>query len=157
MRITKNDIGILQEAYNRMLIEQITDDWFKQGAFETYKKPAIEKYEVAQSDGVLKTLEGSQQYKAGFYILTGPKGEKYSMPPEKFNELKDDLGNGQCSPKKIIKYAKLADSNGIVKTSWGEDLNYSAGEDYIVRHGPGDYGVVKKDIFANTYKLPDAQ
>ena len=155
MRITKRDINILEESYNRIIIEQITEDWFNQGSFETFKVPAIERYEVAQSDGTLKTLEGSQQYKAGFYILTGPKGEQYSMPPEKFKELKDDLGDGQCSPKKIVKYAKLADSNGIVKTSWGEDLNYSASEDYIVRHSPGDYGVIKKDIFATTYKLPN--
>jgi hypothetical protein len=41
----------------------------------------------------------------------------------------------------------------VVKASWG-DLNYKAGEDYIVRHGAGDYGVVKKDIFAQTYELP---
>ena len=25
------------------------------------------------------------------------------------------------------------------------------GNDYIVRHGPGNYGVVKRDIFAKTY------
>jgi hypothetical protein len=157
MRISRVDIDMLGESYRRVIIEQITEDWFTQGAFETYKVPATETYEVAQADGALKTLEGQQNYKAGFYILTGPKGEKYSMPPEKFNEFKDDLGNGKCSPKKIVKYAKLADSNGIVKTSWGEDLNYSAGEDYIIRHGAGDYGVVKKDIFATTYKLPNKQ
>jgi hypothetical protein len=30
-------------------------------------------------------------------------------------------------------------------------LNYTAGNDYIVRHGTNDYGVVKRDIFAKTY------
>lgn len=145
------DQELLEEAYKRILIEQITDQWFKEGSFETYKKPAVEHYEVASEDGTLQTLEGPQHYKAGFYILTGPKGEKYSMPFEKFKELKDDLGEGKCSPKKIMKIAKLADSNGVVKTSWGADLEFKAGEDYIVKHGPGDYGVVKKDIFEKTY------
>lgn len=161
MRISRGDIDMLCESYRQIIVEQITEDWFKQGAFKTYKVPAIETYEIAQEDGALKTLENKKQqkqnYKAGFYILTGPEGEKYSMPREEFHELKDDLGNGKCSPKKIVKYAKLADSDGIVKTSWGEDLNYSAGEDYIVRHGAGNYGVVKKDIFAKTYKLPNKQ
>jgi hypothetical protein len=147
---TKDQI-LLEEAYQKILIEQITDEWFQQGSFQTYKKPSIEQYEVAKEDGTVTTLEGPQQYKAGFYILTGPKGEKYSMPPEKFNELKDDLGEGKCSPKKIMKIAKIADSNGSVKTSWGATLEYKAGEDYIVKHGPGDYGVVKKDIFETTY------
>lgn len=129
----------------------ITEDWFAQGAFKTYKQPRPEQYEIAQEDGTIQTLEGLVNYKRGFYILTGPKGEQYPIPPEKFRELKDDAGNGICYPKKIIKLAKLADHDGSVATSWGETLNYTAGEDYIVRHGPGDYGVVKRDIFAKTY------
>ena len=50
-----------------------------------------------------------------------------------------------------MKMAKLADHDGTVKTSWGETLHYTKGNDYIVRHGPGDYGVVKADIFKQTY------
>lgn len=38
----------------------------------------------------------------------------------------------------------------IKYTSWG-NLQYKAGEDFIVRHGLNDYGVVKKDIFTQTY------
>lgn len=132
--------------------DNINDDWFKDG-FRTFKKPAREKYEIAQEDGTIQTLEGPVNYKKGYYILTGPKGEQYPIPPEKFNELKDDLGNGVCSPKKITKTAKLADHDGVVKTSWGEDLNYTANNDYIVRHGAGDYGVVKADIFKQTYNI----
>lgn len=136
------------------LFEDINDRWFKQGGFQTYKKPAQEKYEIADQDGQIQTLEGPVKYKKGYYILTGPKGEQYPMPPEKFAEFKDDLGNGVCTPKKIMKIAKLADHDGSVKTSWGETLNYTRGNDYIVRHGSGDYGVVKADIFKQTYAQP---
>lgn len=135
----------------QQLVESISDDWFKTGSFKTFKKPAREPYEIAQQDGVLQTLEGPVNYKAGFYIMTGPKGEKYPITPERFNDLKDDNGDGTASPKKIVKLAKVADHSGTVNTSWGEPLNYSPGEDIIVKHGPGDYGVVKKDIFAKTY------
>ena len=128
----------------------ITDAWFRDD-FQTYKKPNPEKYEIAQQDGTIQTLEGPVNYRAGYYILTGPKGEKYPIPPEKFRELKDDAGNGVCYPKKIIKVAKLADHDGSVQTSWGAKLDYTTGNDYIVKHGPGDYGVVKKDIFDITY------
>jgi hypothetical protein len=129
----------------------IDDSWFREGSFQTYKRPNPERYEVAEKDGVIQTLEGPVNYKAGYYILTGPKSEQYPIPPEKFHELKDDAGNGICYPKKIVKVAKLADHNGSVATSWGEVLNYTAGNDYIVRHGPNDYGVVKKEIFEKTY------
>lgn len=129
---------------------KLNDAWFKDG-FETYKKPAKEKYEIASKPGTIETLEGPVKYDAGFYIMTGPKGEQYPITPERFKDLKDDLGNGVCTPKKIMKMAKLADHDGTVKTSWGETLHYTKGNDYIVRHGPGDYGVVKVDIFKQTY------
>jgi hypothetical protein len=57
-----------------------------------------------------------------------------------------------CTPNKIIKWAKLADRSGSVDTSWGEKLHYNTDEDVIVRHGENDYGVVKRDIFAQTYE-----
>lgn len=142
----RNFINIV-EGSNR-----ITDDWFKSGSFKCYKRPAKEKYRIADEPGTIQTLEGPVKYPKGFYILTGPKGEEYPMSPEKFNELKDDLGNGLCSPKKIIKIAKVADHSGSVDTSWGEQLNYDPNEDVIVRHGENDYGVVKKDIFTQTYE-----
>ena len=134
------------------IVEGISDAWFKTDSFQTYKRPAKEKYEIATEPGTIDTLEGPVKYPAGYYIITGPKGEQYPITPEKFKELKDDLGNGVCTPKKIIKVAKLADHSGTVDTSWGEKLHYKTGEDVIVRHGPNDYGVVKKDIFNQTYE-----
>jgi hypothetical protein len=129
----------------------INDGWFNSPeTFQTYKKPATEKYAVAQRDGTVETLEGPVRYVAGAYIMTGPKGEQYPISAEKFTALKDDNGDGTCSPKKIMKQARLADHDGVIHTSWG-DLAYTAGNDYIVRHGPGDFGAVKKDIFATTY------
>jgi hypothetical protein len=143
---------MIREFINIVEGIRITDDWFKDGGFKTYKRPAKERYEIATEPGTINTLEGPVKYPAGYYIMTGPKGEKYPITPEKFAELKDDLGDGVCTPKKIIKFAKLADHSGSVDTSWGEKLYYNTGEDVIVRHGTNDYGVVKKDIFAQTYE-----
>ena len=134
----------------QQLLESVSEDWFADG-FKTFKKANPVKYQVAGKDGTLQTLEGPVNYQAGYYIMTGPKGEQYPITPEKFATLYDDNGNGTGTPKKIVKVAKLADHDGVVNTSWGEPLNYTAGNDFIVRHGPGDYGVVKKDIFAQTY------
>lgn len=134
-----------------IIAESITDDWFNTGSFETFKLPAREKFAVADSDGAIETLEGPVRYRAGAYIMTGPKGEQYPITPETFGKLKDDNGDGTASPKKIIKLAKLADHSGTVNTSWGDPLHYTPGNDYIVKHGPNDYGVVKTDIFTQTY------
>jgi hypothetical protein len=144
MKTLREYIDLISES------TKVDDEWFKDGAFKTFKKPAKEKYEIAEEPGTVDTLEGPVRYEAGHYIMTGPKGEKYPITPEKFNNLKDDQGNGIATPKKIPKIAKLADHDGALRTSWG-DLNYTKGNDYIVRHGEGDYGAVKKDIFQQTY------
>jgi hypothetical protein len=143
---------MMREFINIVEGASINDAWFKDGSFKTYKRPAKEKYEVASEAGTIDTLEGPVKYPAGFYIMTGPKGEQYPISPEKFKELKDDQGDGVCTPKKIVKLAKLADHSGTVDTSWGEKLHYNPDEDVIVRHGENDYGVVKRDIFAQTYE-----
>jgi PGDYG protein len=129
----------------------IDDDWFKHGSFNVYKKANPVHYERATSDGSVETLEGPVRYETGHYIMTGPKGEQYPISPEKFNHLYDDNEDGTATPKKIHKHAKLADHDGVLHTSWG-DLAYSKGNDFIVRHGSGDYGAVKKDIFNQTYE-----
>ena len=144
MKTLREYIDLISES------TKVDDEWFKDGAFKTFKKPAEEKYEIAKEPGTVDTLEGPVRYEAGHYIMTGPKGEKYPISPEKFASLKDDQGDGIATPKKIPKIAKLADHDGVLRTSWG-DLNYTKGNDYIVRHGEGDYGAVKTDIFQQTY------
>ncbi len=139
--------------YINLIEGKIDDSWFKEGAFKTFKLAKPIHYDTATDSGTVDTLEGPVKYEAGHKIITGPKGEKYPVTPEKFAEYYDDNGDGTATPKKIFKVAKLADHDGVVKASWG-NLEYTRGNDYIVRHGPGDYGVVKTDIFAKTYHLP---
>jgi hypothetical protein len=129
---------------------QINDDWFKQGAFQTFKKANPIQYSIPNKEGTVETLEGPIRHSAQARIITGPKGEQYPVEPQKFTELYDDNGDGTATPKKIMKYTKLADHAGVLHTSWG-DLQYNPNEDYIVRHGNNDYGAVKKDIFHKTY------
>ena len=133
-----------------MISEKVDDAWFEQGAFKTFKKPNPIHYETAEDSGTIDTLEGPVKYQAGHKIITGPKGEKYPVTPESFHDKYDVDDENTATPKKIIKYAKLADHDGVLHTSWG-DLEYTKGNDYIVRHGEGDYGAVKKDIFQQTY------
>lgn len=132
-----------------LIKESIDDSWFKDG-FKTFKKSNPISYKTAINSGTIDTLEGPVNYVAGHKIMTGPKGEQYPISPEKFKSLYDDNGDGTATPKKIIKIAKLADHDGTLYTNWG-DLKYTKGNDYIVRHGPNDYGAVKSDIFKQTY------
>jgi hypothetical protein len=147
---------ILSEMFTVPPLEEATrinDDWFKSGAFKTWKNPTPVHYELAASPGTVETLEGPMRYAAGHYIMTGPKGERYPITAEKFEQLYDDNGSGTATPKRVEKTAKVADHDGVLHTNWG-DLSYTTGNDYIVKHGPNDYGAVKADILAKTYHLP---
>ena len=118
--------------YINLIEGRINDSWFKDGSFKTFKKPIPVPYKIADTDGITDTLEGPVEHKAGH--------DKY-----------DDNNDGTGTPKGgVVKLAKLADHDGVIKASWG-DLEYTSGNDVIVRHGEGDYGVVKLDIFQQTY------
>ena len=135
---------------------RVDDQWFDDHSFMTFKRPVAIHYETATDSGTIDTLEGPVKYAPGHKIITGPKGERYPVTPVKFAAYYDDEGDGTATPKPIIKRAKLADHDGVLHTSWG-DLEYRQGQDYIVRHGAGDYGAVKKDIFHQTYDTSKLQ
>lgn len=119
-RVDKN-IGTV---HPHIMETSINEAFFVEGAKVAWKKGVEERYEIAKTDGVLQTREGPRKYKSGYYILTGPEGEQYSMPPTTFRKLKDDQGGSKAVPKKIPKLVKLAERDGRVHTSWGEVLEF---------------------------------
>jgi len=138
--------------YINLIEGKIDNNWFKDDSFKTFKKPIPVPYKIADSDGITNTLEGPVKHKAGHYIMgPGPKKEFWPLDPDNFHDKYNDNNDGTGAPKGgVVKLAKLADHDGVVKASWG-DLEYTKGNDVIVRHGEGDYGVVKLDIFQQTY------
>jgi hypothetical protein len=140
--------------YINLIEGKIDDSWFKDGGFNTFKLAKPIHYDTATDSGTVDTLEGPVRYEAGHKIITGPKGEKYPVSPESFEDKYDIDDEHTATPKKIVKYAKLADHDGVLQTSWG-NLEYTKGNDVIVRHGDGDYGAVKLDIFQQTYNTKE--
>jgi len=135
--------------------DKVNDDWFETGSFIAAKIPnKIEPFRILTEPEIIHSREGDLKGEPGDYVITGPEGEEYLNDPETFHKLKTDNGDGTASPKAIPKQVKLADHDGVLHTSWG-NLEYTKGNDYIVRHGTGDYGAVKKDIFAKTYQKVD--
>lgn len=130
------------------------EHWFKHGSFLAHKKGVPVRFVRNEGEGVLETLEGPVKYVAGSVTIfpNGAKDKPYPVSESKFKQLyEEDSKNGTAIPKKITKQVKLADRDGTVYTKWG-DLAYNSGKHYIVRHGEGDYGVVEKRIFKETYE-----
>ncbi len=55
---------MIREFINIVEGLRVTDDWFKDGGFKTYKRPAKERYEIADEPGTIDTLEGPVKYPA---------------------------------------------------------------------------------------------
>ena len=140
--------------------DSVNDDWFKHGSFIAAKIPnKIEAFRILKEPEIIHSREGDLKGEPGDYVISGPEDKdtgrsEYLNKPEVFHELKTDNGDGTASPKAIPKQVKLADHDGVLHTSWG-NLEYTKGNDYIVRHGTGDYGAVKLDAFEKTYQKVD--
>lgn len=129
----------------------INDSWFSDG-IRTFRKPIAEPFYIATEDGVVDTFNGPAAYKAGDRIITSALGEQYPLSLDKFVNLKHDNRDGVCYPKKLLKVAKLADHDGFLQIGHVQ-VPYTAGADYIVRHGPKEFSVVKREVFVITYAI----
>ena len=119
--------------------------------FKTAKKPIPLKYEIAPSNLTVMTKEGPVAARAGDVIMTGTKGENWPIPKNKFRQTYDIVGDGLAAKKNIPVSAQQMNKPFNVKVSWSDDLLRGKPGDFLVQYGPGDYGVVEKEIFKQTY------
>jgi len=121
-------------------------------AFETAKLPIPLEFRFAEEDETIETKEGSVGAHAGDAIMTGTEGEQWPIPAASFTETYDDLGDGTAAKKNIPVFAKEMSEPFQVKVSWSDDLLQGEEGDYLVQYGPGNYGVVGREIFEKTYE-----
>ena len=121
-------------------------------AFVTNKKPIPLSFRVAQSDVTVNTKEGPVKARKGDFIMTGTKGENWPIPEDKFRQTYDVQSGGTTAAKKKINVRAAQMKKPFeVKVSWSADTLKGKAGDFLVQYGPGDYGVVGKEIFEETY------
>ena len=159
-----NNTKLIMETWRRFInegaSEEIIGDSFMPDldkdpeAFKCFKKPIPLEFRIAQKPEKVQTKEGPVQAKAGAYIMTGTKGENWPIPADQFNYdiLTQDGSTGTAAKKKIIVPAKEMNETFEVKVSWSPNTLKGKIGDYLVQYGPGDYGVVDKEIFNETYQ-----
>ena len=78
-------IKLLKEEEEKKTSEGVTDGWFDHSdTFQTSKRGTPIKFQTTKAAGSVDTLEGPVAYEAGHHIVTGPKGERYPVSPDKF-------------------------------------------------------------------------
>ena len=130
-------------------------DLSKGEAFIAVKKPIPLEVHFAKEDGTVETKEGSQPCKAGDAIMTGTKGEHWPIPLADFNKTYEvvDKDKGLYAKKSMEVYAREMDKPFTVNVSWSDKPLVGKPGDWLVQYKPGDFGVVDKEIFDETYNI----
>ena len=123
------------------------------------KKPIPLSFRFAAKEEIVQTLEGAVTAKAGDAILTGTKGERWPISRDKFEQTYDySAPTGVCSKKPILVDFEKMDEPFEVKVGWSAEPIKGKAGDYRLTYGPGDFGVVASEIFAETYEeIPQQQ
>lgn len=104
---------------------------------------------------VITTIDGKKETgntaKKNDYILTGTKGEKYVLTPEKFNQRYImNAKTGKAETKQVKTKAKIAKENVRFMASWGEEMIAEPGDALV--NNNGEIYRIEKGAFANTYE-----
>ena len=127
----------------------------KKGGYIAIKKPIPLEVHFAKEDGTVETKEGSQPCKAGDAIMTGTKGEHWPIPLADFNKTYEvvDKDKGLYAKKSMEVYAREMKKPFTVNVSWSDKPLVGKPGDRLVQYKPGDFGIVDKEIFGETYNI----
>lgn len=125
---------------------------------KTYKKRQLTfDVEIANEPKNVTTIidgeeETTNKANKGDYILTGSKGEKYVLTPEKFNKRYVMVGSSKAKTKPVKIKAKEYTQNEQIRfmADWGEQMILNKG-DFLVNNN-GEFYRIEKEAFHNTYE-----
>lgn len=127
-------------------------------AIQVIKRCVPVKVCFANEDGVCQTLEGPVRYRAGDALLEGGHNDQWPIQRTKFFDNYDPLPP-TCKGKagQYVKKAKRVWAKRLlepieVPVGWQDDTLKGMPGDWLLQYGPGDYGVVKPEIFDATYQ-----
>ena len=100
-------------------------------------------------------VETTKQGNIGDYVLTGPKGEKYTVEAKKvkdrYSETTNPDGTVTLKTKPVsIKYS-ISDKDFTFTASWGEKMIAEVGDALVYENGKLSYRI-EKEIFKDTYE-----
>jgi len=111
----------------------------------------------APADGTCDTLEGPVRYRAGDAIVTGGRGENWPVQRELFLQSHTPEApvapgqDGTYRKKPVTVRALRLTQPAKVPVGWQDDPLHGQPGDWLLDYGDGSLGVVRDDIFRETY------
>ena len=124
------------------------------------KKKFITVAEVLKKDTRIHTyVDGEKETTKlgmkGDVVITGPKGERYTIDKAKMKERYNELPNRivlESKPVEIL--CKVVEKDNSFIASWGEPMIAKKGDYMVYENGKASYRI-EKGIFFETYMLID--
>ena len=108
--------------------------------------------EFAAAAGICQTLEGPVSYHVGDAILTGVKGERWPVVRAHFDASYAPAGQGGLYVKRpSVAFALRLKAPMEVIVGWRPDALNAKPGDWLLSYADGEHGVVRDDIFRETY------
>lgn len=120
--------------------------------FHAQKKPIPCKVEFLTRQETILTLEGPVSAGPDQVVLTGVKGERWPIPKSRFHtHYEYDPETQTCVKIPEIVFVERMTEPFEVQVSWSDDSLKGLPGDYRVQYPDGSTGVVRADIFNETY------
>ena len=124
--------------------------------FRAMKKPIPIGFRFAEEEELIDTLEGPVTANPGDAVMTGTRGEHWPIARETFEATYDfDMDTSLASKRPMAVDVEEMDEPFSVRTKWSGQMLEGKPGDFKVTYGPGDYGIVARDIFFENYEILD--
>ena len=122
------------------------------------KRPIPIRVQFAETSGICNTLEGPVPFSAADAILTGNSGDTWPVERAIFESRYEPASNtaagqnGFYIKRPLPVLAVQLEHPFDVATRSGGNLHGEVG-DWLVQHAPGEFGIVRHDVFLATYEI----
>jgi hypothetical protein len=113
----------------------------------------------AAKPGVVETLEGPVRHRAGAALVCGLRGECWPVERAPFERRYEPAQgtvagrDGLYRRRPGVVLARPLDAALEVPVGAEGDLLRGRPGDWLLQYGPGEYGIVAPEVFADTYEL----
>jgi PGDYG protein len=129
------------------------------GTVSAESLPVTVSVSFAKAAGELQTLEGLVAYQSGDAIVTASTGESWPVSFASFNErYRPDDGvvmgaDGRYFKRPASVMALRLDQPIKVPVGFAGNLLQGSVGDWLVQYAAGNFGIVRADLFAHTYRI----
>jgi hypothetical protein len=128
-------------------------------AHRVRRRPATARVHFAPEKGVIETDEGTVSHDAGAAVVTGGRNEQWPVERTRFEATYEAVAPTRMGEDGVYRHrpdvvlARRLDQPFKLTLFANRGTLSGAPGDWLVQYAPGDVGVVREAVFADTYEV----